>query len=301
MLRLYLLGPLRVRLEPGSDSARDLSLPARPAAVLVFLALHRGHFFSRNELVRALWGVEKGSVASLNTALWRLRKAIEGEAGRSGTFICVDPRGGLGVDPAAALATDVEAFRSLIAGPLAKSLEETRPEDLESLRQALELYRGDFLEGCRDDWALMERERYRNDYLNVLGRLAEVAALGGDFGLAITHTRAILEKDPLREDVHRRLMQYYLYTGQRTLALRQFEICRDSLRRELGIPPMRETRELYRVIAQEGPVEATGAGGSSGVPLLSQEQHFLEAQRLLKEARRLLQEAQRHLAAISGS
>ena len=65
----------------------------------------------------------------------------------------------------------------------------------------------------------------------------------------------------LREDVHRELMQLFVLNGQRAHALRQFEHCRELLRRELAIHPMRETMALYQKIANSAigsePVAAT--------------------------------------------
>jgi DNA-binding SARP family transcriptional activator len=60
--------------------------------------------------------------------------------------------------------------------------------------------------------------------------------------------RQILNHDPLREEIHREIMQLYLESGQRALAVRQYEICREILATELGIPPMEETRALYAQI-----------------------------------------------------
>jgi len=60
----------------------------------------------------------------------------------------------------------------------------------------------------------------------------------------------VLAVDELREDVHRDLMRYFMQSGQRALALRQFEECRAALRREFAIHPMDETVALYRQIAE---------------------------------------------------
>src|SRR5262249_46702522 len=46
-------------------------------------------------------------------------------------------------------------------------------------------------------------------------------------------------------------MRFYLGNGQRALAARQYEICRSTLAKELGIPPMEDTRQLYRQICSD--------------------------------------------------
>jgi DNA-binding SARP family transcriptional activator len=52
--------------------------------------------------------------------------------------------------------------------------------------------------------------------------------------------------DPLREDIHRELMRAYAAQGRVSAAIKQFGICRETLSRELGIQPERETRDLYQ-------------------------------------------------------
>jgi DNA-binding SARP family transcriptional activator len=41
-------------------------------------------------------------------------------------------------------------------------------------------------------------------------------------------------------------MRLYADTGERALALRQFHACRALLRRELGVEPSADTRQLYQ-------------------------------------------------------
>ena len=54
--------------------------------------------------------------------------------------------------------------------------------------------------------------------------------------------------DGLLESAHRQLMVTLAYAGRRSEALRQFQICRDSLRNELGVDPSVETLALYESI-----------------------------------------------------
>src|SRR5215470_5087532 len=74
-------------------------------------------------------------------------------------------------------------------------------------------------------------------------------SLAQDYAGAIGYAQDILDRDALREDVHRELMRLFLLNGQRAMALHQFEICRGALRKELAIEPMRETLAVYQRIA----------------------------------------------------
>ena len=54
---------------------------------------------------------------------------------------------------------------------------------------------------------------------------------------------------PANEDAHRALMRAYALSGSRDGAVRQYQACREALRRELDVEPSAETDALYREIA----------------------------------------------------
>jgi DNA-binding SARP family transcriptional activator len=163
--------------------------------------------------------------------------------------------------------------------------------DIEDLRRGLELYKSDLLRDITDDWALRVREKHRRDYLNVLWRLMQLAVIRRDYGEGIRHAQTILDNDALREDVHRELMQLFVLNGQRAHALRQFEHCRDLLRRELAIHPMRETMALYQKIATSA-ISSEPPPAPAATPAV-----ILPAMAPDRDAHDLIDAARRHLAA----
>ncbi len=111
-------------------------------------------------------------------------------------------------------------------------------------RNAVELYRGD-LHACTDDSAVVERERLRNSYLLMLGRLADVARRNNDLWAALEYASLVLKHDAGREDAHRILTSCYVALGQRVQALRQYLLCERLLRETFDAVPEPATRELY--------------------------------------------------------
>lgn len=271
MYRLKLFGPLSLCFEPGSGPAQSIALGGRPGRLLAYLALAKGRYFSRSELVSTLWAdraeradrADTGPAGALNTALWRLRGLIERPPFRQGELIACDRGGALGLHEQARMLVDVAEFARLTEPGLAKSLAQLSEADVIGLREGVGLYRADVLTDFTDEWALREREQHRRKYLNALGRLTHLSTLARDYASAIRYAQAILDHDALREDVHRELMHLFMLSGQRAMALRQFEICRAALRRELAIQPMRETMEIYQSVADH----AVGreAGPSQGL------------------------------------
>ena len=251
MLQVRVFGSLVVQRTESAGRVTAVMLSGRPATMFAYLALARGQYFNRIDLMNALWAeqADAASAGTFNTTLWRLRRAIECAPYRSGELIASARNGPIGLHRNAQMQVDIEEFTVLVAPVLRKSLEQLDAADMDALRRGVQLYKADILLNLKDEWALRAREKYRRVYLNALGRLVHFSSLTGDYAAAIRHAQAILDCDALREDVHRELMRLMVHNGQRALALRQFEICRALLKRELAINPMRETMALYQEIS----------------------------------------------------
>ena len=118
-----------------------------------------------------------------------------------------------------------------------------------ALAEAVNLWRGPFLDGfalpdCPEFEAWMERERrtWERRLFDCLGVLIEIHTAAQDYPAAIAAAQRYLQIDALAEDIHRRLITLYAAAGERTAALRQFELCAVILERELGVSPLPETR-----------------------------------------------------------
>lgn len=301
MVRLHLFGVVSFSVDPGGSAAGETThVRGRPGCLLAYLALARGRYFSRGELVSVLWPDQPDSVGAgtFNTVLWRLRKLVERPPLAHGSLIACDRRGALGLHLKAPVELDVEAFAQRVLPVLAKPLERMTEADVDALRGGIELYTADILTDLGEEWALREREKHRRHYLNALGRMMQMCTVARDHTSAIRYAQAVLDHDALREDVHRELMRLFLHSGQRALALRQFELCRAALKRELAIQPMPETVALYRGIAHDA-VSADGGIATAGmlaVPALSvQAGGGLSARELVESARQYLARADAQL------
>jgi DNA-binding SARP family transcriptional activator len=126
-------------------------------------------------------------------------------------------------------------------------------------------------------------------YLNSLAHLMRTYEHRCDFEKSLACGQRILEEDPLREEIHRAMMRLYLQNGQRALAVRQYQICRDALGDELGISPMEETQALYN---QMIPVSDESRTQFKPAPDIMRYQSALKHLRL---ATRGFDEAQEHL------
>jgi DNA-binding SARP family transcriptional activator len=293
MVRISLFGSLTVAWDEAG--AGQCAIAGRCAGLLAYLALGQGRSFTRSELLANVWPERSSSASmgSFNTALWRLRGLVERPPLRHGDLITCDRRGAIGLNGPAGVWLDVEEFERWVSPGLSRPADRITDDDIAGLRRGVSLYTSDILLDFSDDWALRERERHRRNYLNALGRLMQLATIRREHDDGIRYAQAILDRDALREDVHRDLMRLYVANGQRAQALRQFEACRDLLRRELAIQPMRETMALYQSIAQSA-ISQPGLAAASAERPAPAPAVLAPAQ---DDLRGLIDAARRHLAA----
>jgi DNA-binding SARP family transcriptional activator len=239
-LSFTLLGGFQARLASG----KPLTLPRKKTqALLAYLALHPGQAHSRDKLAALLWGErgEEQARNSLRQALFALREALPATRPPAlvtqGETVALDP---------AAVDSDVAAFERL--------LDDRTPN---ALARAAALYGGDLLDGFSlkevafEEWLSGERERLRQQAVEALGQLLASQEKTAAAEPAIRTAIRLLAVEPVQEPVHRTLMRLYARQGRWGAALRQYHLCVDLLRRELGVEPEGETQRLYQAILQQ--------------------------------------------------
>ncbi len=254
----------------ANGQREPVALHGRPLKLLAYLAAHGPKMHSRAELAATLWSEQTAapSAASFNNVLWRLRQAVEAAPLRTGDVLQCDRDGRIALNLNGPWRCELQDLQACLQPALGKAGAEWSDADVALVERGVTLGRGEFLAGMDDDWALRERERLARLQHNALSRLMQLHAQRGQWQAAIKHAQQLLDVDPLREDIHRHLMRWLHDSGQRAKALMQFEACRQTLKRELAIAPMRETMELYHAIAQSAVANspATVLGLAAALP-----------------------------------
>jgi len=258
--RLRLLGPVQVERdgEPvgGFESRKALAL-------LGYLAVHDGPI-PREQLVDLLWGdkPEARGRANLSWVLNRISSLLPG-------YVEAD-RHTVGFQPGSPYWLDTDAFEGL----------ETQGEPA-SLVAAVELYRGEFLEGLYlhgcpefEIWLVAERERWRQRVAQVLGKLVRHYGQPGQVEQGLGYARRLLALEPWREETHRQVMRLLAWSEGRGAALAQYETCCRILAEELGVEPAAETTRLYQQI-RDGELEIPPAPPDAFPDLPAQPPSFL--------------------------
>jgi DNA-binding SARP family transcriptional activator/tetratricopeptide (TPR) repeat protein len=210
--------------------------PRRKARLLLLYLLSRApRHIACEELIEALWPDLPPDSArrALNTTFSDLRHILEPYLGQG--------------QPSHYLTRDEEtlAFTGQVWYDVAAFQQAVRAGG-QTARQALELYRGDFLpEEPYADWALHERERLRDLYLNTLTAWLEERVQAGEWRAGVELARRILEQEPWLEEIWRALMLCLARLGRRSEALHAYQECVHALQQELDAAPSGETRALY--------------------------------------------------------
>lgn len=250
------MGTLEIRLFGTLTLRRDernltKSPSKRVRELLSYLVLNWETVHSREYLAGLIWAEldDRRARRCLNTALWRLHRILAPDGLRHAPCLRVDSRF-IGFDPESDVRIDVAEFERHCQW--AEQLGDATPDQRAQLyRRAVELYRGQLLSECYEDWCILERERLQNMYLRALTHLFDYYAERGEYAAAASHARRILVLDALREEVHRDLIDLYLAAGHPAQALRQYRECEQVLARELGIEPMEETKARLHQLLEE--------------------------------------------------
>jgi DNA-binding SARP family transcriptional activator len=183
----------------------------------------------------ALWpeSSPERAKSALHTAVYRLRRATHQRV--------VVLRGGVyRVDEELVTFYDVRAFERL----LQRAATTSGDEAVALLQEATDLCAAPFLEHMDTEWCVAERDRLARRYLLALERLADAYAAAGEYAESIAVAERLLAQDPLREDVHARIIRAQLRLGDRAAALAQYERCAALLDDELGVAPGGELQAL---------------------------------------------------------
>lgn len=240
-LRLELLGHHRILL---AGSPLNGLVSAKAIGLLAYLSVTRT-VHTRESLAGLLWSrsTERSARASLRMVLSNLRQSV-------GQDFFETNRKTVSLTRTSDLWLDVAEFERL-TGIQSDDIEES----VTAWRQAIALYRGDFLEGITvnnapefEEWLLVRREYLRKLAVRTLDNLIRYSIDTGDFADGIDQLSRLLTLDPWREDAHRELMRLLALSGRRSAAIRQYERCRETLSHDLGVELEAETTQLYESI-----------------------------------------------------
>lgn len=243
--RIEMLGDLRV---VTGDQAHTRFRTRKAALLLAYLALHPRQAQSRERLVALFWGdkEEADGRADLSNALAQLRRQLE-TPGMTGDSLFLADKQQVRLN-SEAVCTDVADFERL--------LEQARPcedkaEKAAVLQQAVQMYRGDLLPGCYEDWAANEQTRYRLLHQKSLLNLAQLWEETGRYADALGIAQQACAADPFAEEGYRAQMRLLVRLKKPAAALQVYDAMEALFRQELGTHPSAATRQMAEMLRQD--------------------------------------------------
>jgi DNA-binding SARP family transcriptional activator len=264
VLQVRLFGQVKVSYD---NWLTEVKLTRVVRGLLAYMLLYRHRTHSRDLLAALFWGEqsEEKAHACLNTTLWRLRRILEPDGTPPGKYLVSHHSGEIGFNGQSDYWLDAAILEEQINEILLSPYQSVETSLVEKMEDVLQVYNGELLEGFYDDWALRERERFRILHLNSLAYLMQYKKYQGLYRDGLVYGQQILELDPLREEIQREMIRLLMSSGERAMAIRQYQTYSEMLENELGVEPMGETQALYAQI-YSGNETGTSADLSRNTP-----------------------------------
>ena len=245
-LKIRLFG--RFSVETDEQNVDGFRAP-KVQELFSYLLLFRDHAQPREALCEHLWENQPPAQSKkyLRQTLWRLQSALRGATNSAEPEVLADDNW-IQINPAVGYWLDAARFEQIFKLVSGKHIRELTPANFKVVQSAINLYKGDLLNGWYQDWCLFERERFQVMYLMLLDKLVEYCEIHADYDLGLVYGAEILRQDHAYERAHRHMMRLYFRTGDRTQAIHQYERCVSALRTELDVEPSGQTKELYQQI-----------------------------------------------------
>jgi DNA-binding SARP family transcriptional activator len=233
-------------------------LPLRPNAkaitILKYLIAHRGRPVSQDYLMGWLWPESNLGKArsSLNSAIHILRRRLSGcpLLPSAKNYVLLED-GYYRLCPTLPMSTDVEEFDARYKRGLLLQNEGLMMKVASEYEKAIELYRGDYLvEDLYDDWTLVERERLKNAYIDILSWLAAHYLEIGQPQKSIQVCYQILQRDRCHEESYRQLMRCYARLTSYGQVEHHYRLLCDILKHKYDMEPSLCTRTVFETITK---------------------------------------------------
>src|SRR5436190_21141691 len=243
-LRITAFG--RTRVDTPEGPLRGEWLQQRPGQLLKFLIAERNRVVPADVIAETLWpGTGRQGLGNVRYFMHALREKLEPRRprGARSSFI-VTVQGGYALDRRH-VRIDADDFDEAISQGLEAASRGDDDFAVERLRDALALYRGDFLaDEPYAEWSLDERDRLHNLAGRALRALTKIMLARHDLEAGSEYLEQMAELEPLDAESHRDLLAVWLAQGRRTEAARRYAIYRTRILREFGDEPEFQLADL---------------------------------------------------------
>ena len=249
---IKMLGGFSIAL--GDRSVTDQDNRMRKVwLLLAYLICNRNHLSTQEHYLSLLQGAGADEsvdpAGKLKAMFYRARTMLNQISESAGHNWIIRKSGTYAWNTDIPLVLDVEEFEALCKSAAAVGCSRER---LDLYRQALSLYRGDFLPKLNmEPWVMPLAAYYHQMYLDAAQQaliLLEAEKQWNEIG---DLCRAALKIEPYSEELYQHLMRSQIAAGNRAGALHVYEEMSELLFSTFGVMPSDESRVLYREASRE--------------------------------------------------
>lgn len=248
-VEVFTLGGFEVRREGTPVTSKDWGRDKTVQLFQFLITARNRRGLHKEQIIDRLWYEElnNGGDQSFKVALHGVNKALEPNRKSRTEARYVIRQGStyqLNLDE---IWIDADALERFIAVGNQALLE--APEMAKAAyREALALYQGIYLPNrLYEDWSSEERERLQVLTLGAMLTLGELILPENPLE-SIRLAQSALLIDAAWEDAYRLQMQAYLQKGNRPMAIKSYQQCKNVLEKEFGLEPLPETNALLKKI-----------------------------------------------------
>jgi putative two-component system response regulator len=238
----------KFRLMSGDHLIKDDEWKTKKSKyVLAYLLAHWDEDVPEEKILYAFWpdSSPKKARQSLHTALYQIRQLFQSYLGEQKYNYIIHEKEFYRFNTETEHYIDLKDFEQFYRAG-SRCLDENREEEgIAQMQKAEALFIGEFLEGYFSDWAIEYRENTRKNYIDILVKLAGHFFKAKKYEVCLDYSQKILASDSCRQDIHMMIMKCFQALGQKELAIRQYQVCTQILKRELNISPSTELMALY--------------------------------------------------------
>ncbi len=243
--------------ESQRDSAgaagSELSLTGRSRklwTLVAYIIMHRFTGASTQELIELLWpeGDYANPESTLQNTVSRVRTTLKNLGFENAKDLVVYEDGFYRWAPGCELVFDVEQFENACKEALAET---DRAKQIEYARQAVALYKGDFLsEASTELWCVNQNAYYRSLFLEVCRCAVDIQMQEENLIDVVDICKRVIALDPSIEEFSIYLMRALIASGSAQKALEHYDNIKELYQSAYGIAPSSEL-EIERVAAQQ--------------------------------------------------
>lgn len=247
ILKVQMFGELSVSY--GETTVDDTSNRMRKVwLLLAYLIYSRQKRNTQDQYIAVVQGADTSEVddptGRLKALFYRCRSMLNQLYDTAGHDLILRKGGSYGWNTEIPLQLDVEEFDSL---RIAAAAAQDADEKLSLCRQALALYRGDFLPKLSmEPWVMPISTYYHQAFLDVTGQTLELLESRQGWEESATLCSKALHIEPYSEDLYQHLMRCRIAMGDREGAVKAYEEMSELLFDTFGVMPSEESRQLYR-------------------------------------------------------